>query len=119
MYHSKDVAIYEYDPKKAADLLEASGWKKVGDGYRYKDGQRLSLVFMTTAQDKTRELVQVYLQEQWKKVGVEIKIKNEPARVFFGETIRKVKYPALAMFAWASEPDSPPRSTLHSNHTPL
>ena len=119
VYHSKDVPIYEYDPKKAADLLEASGWKKVGDGYRYKDGQRLSLVFMTTAQDKTRELVQVYLQEQWKKVGVEIKIKNEPARVFFGETIRKVKYPALAMFAWASEPDSPPRSTLHSNQRPM
>ena len=78
----------------------------------------MKLSLMTTAQNKTRELVEVFLQDQWKQIGVDIKLKNEPARVFFGETVRKAKYPALAMFAWISSPDNPPRSTLHSNEIP-
>lgn len=118
VYHVKDVPLYDYNPKKAEDLLEASGWQKADDGYRYKEGERLSLSLMTTAQNKTRELVQVYLKDQWAKIGVEIKIKNEPARVFFGETRRKGKYPAMAMFSWTSEPDSPPRSLYHSDQMP-
>lgn len=73
---------------------------------------------MTTAQNKTRELVQVYLQNEWKKIGIEITIKNEPARVFFGETVRKAGYPAMAMYAWSSSPDNPPGSTLHSREIP-
>ena len=69
-----------------------------------KDGKRLSLEIMTTAGDRTRELVEQVLQGQWKAVGVEIRIRNEPARVFFGETVSKRKFPDLALFAWFSGP---------------
>ncbi|MGY9005706.1 MAG: peptide ABC transporter substrate-binding protein, partial [Alphaproteobacteria bacterium] len=56
------------------------------------------------------------LQSQWRKVGIEIRIRNEPARVYFGETVTKRKFKAMAMFAWLSAPESVPRQTLHSNH---
>ena len=62
------------------------------DGIRVKDGKKLSLTFQTTAGNKTRELVQVYLQNQWKQAGIDVVIKNEPARVFFGETMSKRKF---------------------------
>ena len=118
VYFTEDVTKYDYDMKKAEALLEVAGWKKGADGTRTKDGQKLALVIMTTAQNKSRELVQTYLQAEWKKVGIDVSIKNEPARVFFGETMKKRAFPGIAMYAWVSSPDNPPRSTLHSSQIP-
>lgn len=113
----KYVTTYKFSKRNAAKLLEEAGWKEGPDGYRYKEGKKLSLVFMTTAGNKTREAVQVYLQNQWKAVGIEIVPKNEPGRVFFGETVKKRKFD-MAMFAWVSAPENTPRSTLHSVSIP-
>jgi len=112
------VVDYPYSPRRANKLLDEAGWTLGPDNYRSRDGVRLSLQFMTTAGDKSRELVQTYLQDQWKAVGIEITIKNEPARVYFGETVRKGKYSALAMFAYISSPENSPKSTLHSKNIP-
>ena len=61
---------------------------------------------MTTA-GKKRELVQQVLQSQWQKIGVKVSINNQPARVYFGETLNQRKHKGLAMFAWYSSPESP------------
>lgn len=114
----KLVKTYRFSKREADKLLDQAGWKKGKDGIRTKDGKRLSFTFMTTAGNKTRETVQAYLQEQWKQVGVEVIIKNEPARVFFSETTRKRKYGGMAMYAWISSPENNPRSTLHSSSIP-
>ncbi|MCH7943795.1 MAG: peptide ABC transporter substrate-binding protein [Proteobacteria bacterium] len=117
--NSDDVPIYTYDPDKAAALLDEAGWTEIEDGVRHnKAGERLSLRLMTTAGNKIRELVEQVLQSQWKKVGIEITIKNEPARVFFGQTVARREYPAMAMYAWLSSPESVPRTTLHSEMIP-
>jgi len=112
------IVLYEYSPRKARNLLDEAGWTMDDDGYRYKDGEKLSLELMTTAGNKTRELVEAWLQEEWKKVGIDITIKNEPARVYFGETVRKSLFTGLAMFAWFSSPENNPRSTMHSTNVP-
>jgi peptide/nickel transport system substrate-binding protein len=115
---TKDVALYPYDPKRAAALLDEAGWVMGGDGIRARDGKRLSLEIMTTAGDRTRELVEQVVQSQWKAIGIEIRLRNEPARVFFGETVTKRKFPDMALFAWFSAPEHVPRSTLHSEEIP-
>ncbi len=112
------IVLYKYSRRKARKLFEKAGWIKGKDGYRYKNGKKLSIQLMTTSGNKTRELVEVYLQDQWKKVGVHITIKNEQARVYFGETVRKSKFPGMAMFAWISSPENNPRSTFHSKSIP-
>ncbi len=117
-YYTSDVMKYPYDPKKAAQLLDAAGWKLGKNKMREKAGQPLSLTLMTTAENKTRELVQVFLQNEWKKVGIEIKLKNEPPRVFLGETLTKRKFPAMAMYANISSPGNLPDSILHSKSIP-
>ena len=65
------------------------------------------------------ELVEQVLQSQWKQLGIDIRIRNEPARVFFGETVTKRKFTGLAMFAWISSPRNVPRTTLHSEMIPV
>jgi peptide/nickel transport system substrate-binding protein len=114
----KKITVYNYSRRDAAKLLDEAGWKLGKDNFRYKDGKKLSLQFMTTAGNKTRETVQALLQSQWKAVGIEVIIKNEPARVFFGETVKKRNFGGLAMYAWISAPESTPRSTLHSSNIP-
>ena len=73
---------------------------------------------MTTAGNRTRELVSQVLQSQWRFIGIDVRIRNEPARVFFGQTVTERKFPAMAMFAWISSPENVPRSQLHSAHIP-
>jgi peptide/nickel transport system substrate-binding protein len=117
--HAPDLKPYPYDPKKAAELLDAAGWKPGPGGIRQNAaGERLSLELMTTAGNRIRETVQQVLQAQWKQAGVEIRLKNEPPRVFFGDTVTKRQFSGMAMFAWVSAPESVPRSTLHSNEIP-
>ncbi len=114
----KAIVTYPYSKRDAAKLLDEAGWKMGNDGFRYKDGKKLSLPFMTTAGNKIREVVQTYLQGQWKAVGIEVIIKNEPARVFFGETMRKGAFGGLGMYAWTSAPESDLKPTFHSSQIP-
>ncbi len=108
---------YKRDVAKAAALLEEAGWTAKTRGAMRSNGkgEPLMLEFMTTSGNKTREQVQQVLQSQWRQLGVDVRIRNEPARVFFGETVTKRKYGAMAMYAWFSAPESVPRTTLHSD----
>ncbi len=117
------IVIYKYNKRESERLLDEAGWKVGADGIRTKKDakgkeQRLSFTIMTTAGNKTRELVQVYLQNNWKNVGIDVQAKNEPARVFFGETTKKRKFEAMALFAWVSSPESSPKGTFHSSKIP-
>jgi len=116
---SKDIRRYPYDPKRAATLLDDAGWR-LGSGGIRRDakGAPLKLVLMTTAGNRSRELVEQVLQSQWRALGIDVRIRNEPARVFFGQTLTRRKFSALAMFAWISAPESVPRTTLHSTMIP-
>ncbi len=117
--HSEDIPRYPFDPGKAAALLEEAGWDSLKSGIRHNAaGEKLSLEIMTTAGNRSRELVEQVLQSMWRSVGIEITIRNQPPRVLFGETIRKREYPAMAMYAWISAPESVPYSTLHSTQIP-
>lgn len=116
--HSAAAPRYRHDPARAAQLLDAAGWQMRPGGLRGNAaGQTLSLELKTTAGNRTRELVQQVLQSQWRKLGVDVRLKNEPARVLFGETMRHRRFD-MAMYAWISAPESVPRSTLHSSEIP-
>lgn len=115
---SAETPRYPHDPKRAAALLDEAGWKLRPDGLRANgEGRTLALELKTTAGNRTRELVQQVIQSQWRKIGVDLRIKNEAARVLFGETMRHRRF-ELAMYAWSSAPESVPRSTLHSSEIP-
>lgn len=114
----KHIKIYRYSRREAQKLLDDAGWIPGADGIRVKNGKRLSLTLMTTAGNKSRELVQVYLQEQWKQAGIEVNIKNEPARVYFSETTKKRKFQSMAMYAWVSSPENNPKVNLSSKNIP-
>ena len=107
------VTKYPFDPNRAKALLDQAGFKPGAGGIRVNaQGQRMSLEYMTTAGNKLRELIQQVLQNQWKQVGVEVVIKNVPARTYFGETLKKHQFTGLAQLALSSTPESLPTATL-------
>ena len=117
--HYEDVPRYEHDPELAADLLDEAGFTEMQDGVRATpDGETLTLTLQTTAGDRTREMVQQVLQSQWSDVGIEIRIDNEPARVFFGTTMQERRFEALGLYAWIAAPENVPRPQLHSTEIP-
>jgi peptide/nickel transport system substrate-binding protein len=115
---AKDVRHYDYDPAKARALLDDAGWRAGPGGMRSDAaGTRLALDFATTAGNRTRELVQQVLQAQWRQLGIDVRIKNEPARILFGQSLARRRF-TMAMFAWVTSPENVPRSTLHSSEIP-
>jgi peptide/nickel transport system substrate-binding protein len=117
--YDPDAPTYSYDPDRAKALLDEAGWSAIENGIRHNAaGQRLTLELMTTAGNRSRELVEQVLQSQWRQVGIDVRIRNEQARVFFGETVSKRKFTGAAMFAWLSAPESVPRTTLRSDQIP-
>jgi peptide/nickel transport system substrate-binding protein len=113
------IPVQPYDPEAARALLAEAGWQPGADGIRRDNsGARLSLDFRTTAGNRVRELVQQVMKDQWRAVGVETTIRNEPARVFFGDTLKRRQFSGLAMYAWDSPISFPPRQTLASDQIP-
>ncbi len=88
-----------FDPKKAAALLDAAGWTVGGDGVRAKDGVKLAFTMSTTAGNKSREQAQQLVQQNWKKIGVAMTIRNMPASVVWGDYTVKSQFDTL-MVAW-------------------
>jgi peptide/nickel transport system substrate-binding protein len=117
--HVEVARTHPYDPERARALLAEAGWTPGPDGIRRNAaGDRLTLTLMTTAGNQSRELVQQVIQAQLRDVGIDIRLRNEPPRVLFGETVRKRAFEDMVMFAWISAPESVPRTILHSDQIP-
>lgn len=65
-----------YDPAKAGSLLEAAGWTLGSSGYREKGGQVLSFPGYVAPFYPVSQAVFELLQQQWKKVGVQLVLKT-------------------------------------------
>lgn len=116
--YDKGGKTYSHDPARAAALFDEAGWKKGANGIRSKSGTPLQIEINSTAGNRTRELVEQIVQSQWRAAGVDLRIKNEPARVFFGDTVRMRRFSAMALFAWVSSPENMPRTILRSDEIP-
>ena len=60
------------DQEKAAQILDDAGWVMSDDGYRYKDGEKLSMTIQTVAGWSDYILINDTLKQQLKPLGIEI-----------------------------------------------
>jgi peptide/nickel transport system substrate-binding protein len=75
---NRHVRSYDYDPTRAASILDQAGWKLAPDGYRYKNGQRLELLLVSAIGSALGSAVDLIVQHDWKQVGVAVDIKQYP-----------------------------------------
>ncbi len=83
-----EKSLFAYDPAKAGELLDGAGWKeRDSDGYRVKDGKRLSLEFpVSTSQSiPAEQSLFEQMQATAKDSGFEIKIKLLDLSSWYGD----------------------------------
>jgi len=66
--YEPNVAQYTLDPARAEKLLDAAGFP------RKQDGMRFHLTLKTSTQEEAR-LIGAVLQEQWRRVGVDLELR--------------------------------------------
>jgi len=109
---------YTHNPERAKQLFAEAGWTPGPDGIlRNVQGERYTVAIGTTAGNRVREDVEQILQNQWRQVGVELKISNQPARVFFGETTRHRGFD-MAMYAWVQKPTEDGETLFTTDNIP-
>ncbi len=73
--HAARVKGVPHDPREAARLLEAAGWRVGGDGVRVRDGDRLRLTMLTQPGSVDPAVAQ-FVQAELARVGIEVEIEQ-------------------------------------------
>jgi peptide/nickel transport system substrate-binding protein len=83
--YEPDVPHYDYDPAHAEQLLEAAGFPRRNDGS--PRAMRLKLTLKTSTEELPR-LLGAVLQEQWRRVGVELELRPLEFATLYADVTR-------------------------------
>ncbi len=115
----QNLKKFDFDQARARALLTEAGFTMGPDGVlRDGTGKRVDMTIMTTAGNSIREQIEQIIKDQLKQVGIEVRIDNRPASVFFGAVVPRRQFPHLAMYASLFTPESIPFNRFHSSQIP-
>ncbi|MBN9091469.1 MAG: peptide ABC transporter substrate-binding protein [Reyranella sp.] len=116
--YSPAARRYAYDPAAAKTLLDEAGFGEIKNGVRQDaKGTRLSLELAFASGNRINEQIAQVIQSQLRQVGIELRLKAAPARIYF-DALQKRNFEALALYGWITRPQNVPRTTLHSEEIP-
>jgi peptide/nickel transport system substrate-binding protein len=81
-YYNASTTVYNYDPTKAKQLLDAAGWVPGADGIRVKDGKRFSFTILNRAGRNDRIAIAQVIQAQLKDVGIEVQMDTKESAAY-------------------------------------
>ncbi|HEY3674442.1 MAG TPA: peptide ABC transporter substrate-binding protein [Candidatus Tumulicola sp.] len=79
------LPAYAYDPARAAKLLDAAGWRAAPGAIRSRNGRPLTLTISATVGHQENEEAEVMLQSMLARVGIDVRVRNYPANLFFAQ----------------------------------
>jgi peptide/nickel transport system substrate-binding protein len=80
--YNGDVPMYDHDPEKARQLLDAAGYPPV-------NGTRFHLTMKTSTDENTRLMVAV-MQQQLREVGIALDIRSFEFATFFADVVHGI-----------------------------
>lgn len=120
-----DASIHPpgYDPQKARQLLAEAGWLPGAGGWVYKQGQPFVLRLVTTTGNTLRAAVARRLQEDLRRVGIQVRLAFYDLGTLFGVYTRGGILATgaydLAMFGYANAPEPDDEyEVFHSSQIP-
>ncbi|MBI4640104.1 MAG: hypothetical protein HY731_05385 [Candidatus Tectomicrobia bacterium] len=112
-YDPSLTEMYKFDQAKSKDILEKAGWKVASDGIRVKDGNRLSLLWITSQEALP---VAQFVQAQLKQIGIDAQIQTLAGAGLI-EAITKGQHNiAGGVGGWIQEDPDVIRSWAHSSY---
>ncbi|MFN2496592.1 MAG: ABC transporter family substrate-binding protein [Pseudonocardiaceae bacterium] len=99
--HSQGIA---YDPAAARAALDELGWTSPGEGQiRTRNGQPLSLRYVTTADNPISERISQLTQAQLREIGVGVEFVPAASQDLFDEFVTPGNFDMVS-FAWGGTP---------------
>jgi peptide/nickel transport system substrate-binding protein len=96
---------YKPDLAKSNQILEELGWVRGTDGYRVKDGKKLTIEFIDTQGNREKRLdLMAILTQQLKKAGIELKLISLPSGTY-SERRNNGDYDLIASSQFSGDPD--------------
>ena len=105
-----------YDPEEARRLLAEAGWKPGEDGILQKDGQRFAFTLITNNGNEIRRDIATLVQDDLRKLGIEVEIELYEWAVFLKNFINKGNFDAVVL-GWALGPDYDQYQIWHSSQS--
>ncbi len=100
------LVAFKYDPSAAKALLDSLGWKDTdADSIRDKGGRPLELGLLVPSSSGTRMRASVILQDQFKKIGVRIKVDQQESNAMNERVFATRKWDGV-LIGWHPDPGS-------------
>lgn len=115
-YCNIGLKAYEYDIEKAKEILHEAGWKDDGSGTRSKDGQKLEVSLLYNADSVTEKDIAEYLQAEYKKIGIDIKILGQEEQSY-RDNMKSGNFDMVFNACWGTPYD--PQSSLAAMRAPV
>ena len=112
----KDLNPYNYDKKKAEDLLTQAGFAKGADGFYAKGGKPLAITIVTNQGNKLRETFLQVATEQYKQIGVKINPKVEAFESLVPKLTGGSPEVEAVIIGWSLSADPDPFTIWHSSN---
>lgn len=74
IYNNENVNHYDYNPKKAKEILEKSGWVVGENGFYERNGQTAGFVLNTGAGDQVRADIAQAAAQQLREIGIDCSV---------------------------------------------
>lgn len=113
-FFNPKITPLDYDKDKARALLAEAGWLAGADGILAKNGQRFSFTLITNSGNETRRDIATILQDDFRSIGVEVKIELYEWAVFLKNFINKGDFDAMVL-GWALGADFDQFQIWHSS----
>lgn len=115
--HNDNLLPYAYNPDTAKALLAEAGWADTNnDGLLDKNGETLSFTLVTNQGNDTRIKTAEILQQAWRNIGVDLKIRVQEWSTFIENTIHTRSFDAI-LLGWSLTPEPDPYDIWHSSKT--
>lgn len=112
--YSDNVPKFPYDVAKAKKTFEEAGWKDTnGDGVLDKDGKKFEFEMQVNQGNKVREKAVTVIQQQLKKVGINVNIRVVEGSAFT-KNFQEKKFESI-YYAWNITGDPNPKGIWHSS----
>jgi ABC-type transport system substrate-binding protein len=115
-FFDPNIEPFAYNPEKARQLLAQAGWKLGKDGILEKDGERFAFTLITNNGNEIRRDIATLVQDDLKKLGIEVKIELYEWAVFLKNFINKGSFDAMVL-GWALGPDYDQYQIWHSSQS--
>lgn len=117
-YHDKSIKGYNYNLKKANELLDKAGYKKKGKWRVQPNGKPLTINFAAMSGNPNAEAIDQNYIQQWRKIGLNVKFTGGRLlefNSFYDKVQNDAKDVDVFMGAWSLSSEPSPNDLYSAN----